>query len=134
MLIEFFELRNFRKLRSCRIDLAKDKTVFVGANNSGKTSAMDALILFLKERNKISMRDFTLSNWKKINAIGKVWAELDEGQIPDLSISQWGELLPPSGVRTERVILFLRAGGITDSCTVRVFRYGVVVTGSDEYI
>lgn len=94
MHIEFIEIRNFRKLQSCRIDLAKDKTVFVGANNSGKTSAMDALILFLRERGKISTRDFTLSNWKRINSIGSVWTSLAEGQLPDLSISQWEDLLP----------------------------------------
>ncbi|MDR3714766.1 MAG: AAA family ATPase [Puia sp.] len=94
MFIEFIEIRNFRKLHSCRIDLANDKTVFVGANNSGKTSAMDALILFFKERGKFSTRDFTLSNWKKINAIGKTWIELTEGQLPNLVITAWEELLP----------------------------------------
>jgi predicted ATP-dependent endonuclease of OLD family len=94
MYIEFVEIRNFRKLRSCRIDLTKDKTVFVGANNSGKTSAMDALILFLKERSKLSTRDFTLSNWKKINEIGKRWTSLPADQQPDLSINPWEDVLP----------------------------------------
>ncbi len=71
MLFEFVEIRNFRKLQSCRIDLLDNKSVFVGANNSGKTSAMDALNLFLKAREKISTRDFTLSNWRGINQIGE---------------------------------------------------------------
>ena len=48
MNISFVEIQNFRKLKSCRIELASQETILVGANNSGKTSAMDAMILFLK--------------------------------------------------------------------------------------
>lgn len=47
MRISTIEIGNFRKLVAVRIDLAADKTVFVGANNSGKTSAMTALRRFL---------------------------------------------------------------------------------------
>lgn len=36
-------IQNFRKLYQCHIDFSNDTTLFVGANNSGKTSAMDAL-------------------------------------------------------------------------------------------
>lgn len=43
-------IQNFRKLYKCHIDLSKEKTLFVGANNSGKTSAMDALAKFLAGR------------------------------------------------------------------------------------
>ena len=50
MKISFVEVKNFRKLQSCRIDLSPKSTIFVGANNSGKTSAMFALIKFLKNR------------------------------------------------------------------------------------
>ena len=49
MHIAFIEIQNFRKLKACRVDIAQQETIFVGANNSGKTSAMDALILFLKQ-------------------------------------------------------------------------------------
>lgn len=61
MLIEFIEIKNFRKLKSCRIDFSDQKTVFVGANNCGKTSAMDALITFLKFPDNLQTRDITLS-------------------------------------------------------------------------
>ncbi|MGV7173354.1 AAA family ATPase [Xanthomonas axonopodis] len=47
MHIDFVEVANFRKLLATRIDIAKESTVFVGANNSGKTSAMVALRRFL---------------------------------------------------------------------------------------
>ena len=43
---------------------------FVGANNSGKTSAMDCLILFFRDKKSFTTQDFTLSNWREINKIG----------------------------------------------------------------
>ena len=48
MRIAFVDIRNFRKLKQCHIDFSNETTVFVGANNSGKTSAMDALGKFLE--------------------------------------------------------------------------------------
>ena len=41
MHIQHIEVSNFRKLKDVRIDFSETNTVFVGANNSGKTSAMD---------------------------------------------------------------------------------------------
>ncbi|MDR0569950.1 MAG: ATP-binding protein [Clostridiales Family XIII bacterium] len=43
MKISSIHIQNFRKLWQCRIDFSKETTLFVGANNSGKTSAMDVL-------------------------------------------------------------------------------------------
>jgi len=65
MHIEYVEIGNFRKLQSVRIGLSDKTTVFVGANNSGKTSAMIALHRFLveDERSNFSLNDFTLSHW-----------------------------------------------------------------------
>ena len=94
MKVKFVEIQNFRKLKSCRVDFADKETVFVGANNSGKTSAMDALVLFLKEKSKFSTRDFTLSNWKGINEIGKSWSKEIPSGSTDLSIEKWQEFLP----------------------------------------
>ena len=43
MKIQSIDIQNFRKLLQCHIDFSEKTTLFVGANNSGKTSAMDAL-------------------------------------------------------------------------------------------
>ena len=96
MNIAFVEIQNFRKLKSCRIEIALQETILVGANNSGKTSAMDAMILFLKKsrRKDIATTDFTLSNWEHINNIGKQWADADEDNKPDLTLDQWFPYLP----------------------------------------
>ena len=52
MNVAFVEIQNFRKLKSCRVEIALRETILVGANNSGKTSAIDSMILFLKKRRR----------------------------------------------------------------------------------
>ena len=63
-------IQNFRKLYQCHIDFSNDTTLFVGANNSGKTSAMDALGKFLAGR-AFNFNDITISNRELINKIGE---------------------------------------------------------------
>ena len=92
MHIAHIDIQNFRKLKSCRVELSGKKTVFVGANNSGKTSAMDALMSFLKNRN-VSITDFTLSNWSAINKIGTDWISNTESAL-DLTRLSWETLVP----------------------------------------
>ena len=98
MHIKFVEIQNFRKLKSIRIEFAEKTTLFVGANNSGKTSAMEVLIRFLVNK-KFSTNDFTLSNWAQINKIGLNWEKqstLPGSQIPTLE--EWEEVLPTMDV------------------------------------
>ncbi|WP_407264884.1 AAA family ATPase [Tenacibaculum maritimum] len=94
MHIEFLHLQNFRKLKNCRIDVASKETLFVGANNSGKTSAMDALILFLTKNRAFDFKDFTLSNWAAINKIGGKWLKETEPEKIDLTIKSWETEIP----------------------------------------
>lgn len=91
MKIDFVYIHNFRKLKSCRIDLAAKETIFVGANNSGKTSAMDAMINFFKSK-PLSTRDFTLSNWSSINKFCDKWE--GEDSKSEVNHSHWEEHLP----------------------------------------
>lgn len=76
MKISRFDMHNFRKLKQSRIELSDKTTVFVGANNSGKTSAMDALAKFLSKR-KFVFNDITLANRIIINQIGAEWITCD---------------------------------------------------------
>lgn len=96
MKINTVEIQNFRKLKSCKIDFSEKETIFVGANNSGKTTAMDALMIFLKTKN-FKTQDFTLSNWKELNRVAAKWADKDvkdeeksikliEGFLPTLDL------------------------------------------------
>lgn len=99
MKISHIDIQNFRKLKTCRVELSDKSTIFVGANNSGKTSAMDALIMFLKKskRREISTTDITLSNWATINKIASDWVANASAEPPkpsDLSLNIWRPFLP----------------------------------------
>ena len=93
MHIEYLEIANYRKLLSVRIDLAKDKTIFVGAGNSGKTSAMTALRDFLIGKSEFSLNDFTISHWPLINLIGEKWEENATAETP-VTVPERSQLLP----------------------------------------
>lgn len=92
MHIQHVEIGNFRKLQAVRVDFAEQTTVFVGANNSGKTSAMVALRHFLVDRTDFSINDFTLSHWAKLDAMAIAW----EASIPgeEGADFNWDEVLP----------------------------------------
>ncbi len=78
MRIEFTDIQNFRKLKCCRINLSPKQTILVGPNNSGKTSAMDALTFFLNDKTKLKTQDFTLNNWIEINKLANIWLKTKE--------------------------------------------------------
>lgn len=91
MKISFISIQNFRKFKQCRVDFSDETTLFVGANNSGKTSAMDALGKFLADR-RFVFNDITLSNHTAIKAIGSLW-EKEGCEMPE-DISKWETILP----------------------------------------
>ena len=66
------DIKNFRRLKKCKIDLSGNTTLFVGANNSGKTSTMDALAKFMTER-KFVFNDITISNRIFLNKMGETY-------------------------------------------------------------
>ncbi len=73
MRIKFVEISNFRKLKTTHLDFDQKTTILVGANNSGKTSAMVALRIFLLSPNRLALRDVTIANWIKIDLLGEQW-------------------------------------------------------------
>jgi len=96
MQIKFVEIANFRKLLSTRIDLSDTTTLFVGANNSGKTSAMLAMRRFLSPRRcPFELHDFTLCHWGAIEAIGKNWLDSRASELTvGLNLEPWIAVLP----------------------------------------
>mgnify|MGYP000352467959 CR=1 FL=1 len=93
MRINTVQIQNFRKLQSCRIDFSEKETIFVGANNSGKTTAMDALIAFLKTKS-FKTQDFTLCHWKELNEVGENWIKAKELKEEDKSVKLLESCLP----------------------------------------
>lgn len=96
MHIEFVEIANFRKLLSVRVDLSPRTTLFVGANNSGKTSAMLALRRFLTPRRCLfDIHDFTLCHLRVLVDIGEAWVQAHQGgAVADLNLAPWVQALP----------------------------------------
>lgn len=92
MHIKHIEVSNFRKLKAVRIDFSETNTVFVGANNSGKTSAMVALRRFLVDRSDFTINDFTLTHWAKIDAAAAQCEAVASGDPVDLL--DWDNFLP----------------------------------------
>ena len=94
MKIESVQIRNFRKLKNCHIDFGERETVFVGANNSGKTSAISAIVWFLKNNEKFTLKEFTITNWAQINELGDHWLEKDPVDGQWLDPHQWDAISP----------------------------------------
>jgi len=99
MKIAAIKIKNFRRLKNVVIELSEDNTLFVGANNSGKTSAMDALRKFLvKGSNKGSnfvYNDLPATNRAIINKIGEEWLTTDNKPASELD---WYKILPSMDV------------------------------------
>ncbi|WP_291275307.1 AAA family ATPase [Flavobacterium sp.] len=93
MKINSIHIQNFRKLQSCKIDFSEKETIFVGANNSGKTTAMDALMIFLKTKS-FKTQDFTLCHWKSLNEVGENWIKADELKEEDKIVKLFEQYLP----------------------------------------
>jgi predicted ATP-dependent endonuclease of OLD family len=97
MRIDFVEIANFRKLLAVRVDLAEKTTLLVGANNSGKTSAILALRYFLISggNSRFCLNDFTLCHWETINDIGEIWKQAKAaGNEADFQIDRWRSIAP----------------------------------------
>lgn len=98
MKIQSVHIRNYRKLKNCHIDFGEKKTVLVGANNSGKTSAISAIVWFLKNTERFTLKEFTVTNWALINTIGEKWLEKDSVDDALLSSHKWDNIVPSMDV------------------------------------
>ncbi|MEQ9919743.1 AAA family ATPase [Pectobacterium brasiliense] len=94
MNIQHVEISNFRKLFSVRIDFSNETTLLVGANNSGKSSAMLALRKFLVSKaSAFRLQDLTLCHLAKLDEIGKEWETPSKNfEIP--TTKDWADWLP----------------------------------------
>ncbi|WP_200911221.1 AAA family ATPase [Sphingomonas sp. Leaf62] len=81
-------VRNFRRLQDVVIDLASDISIFVGANNSGKTSVGHALQLFTGH-GRFNIHDFSAELWPEIISFG---AGEEGAALPTVEIDIWLEI------------------------------------------
>lgn len=80
-------LSNFRRLSNVSIWLDDDISIFVGANNSGKTSVAQAIHLFLAgARDRMSFHDLSACRWADVES----FANKEEGTaLPEIAIDLW---------------------------------------------
>lgn len=94
MHLHSYRLQNYRRLHDVYIELAHDISIFVGPNNSGKTSATQALYAFASgSKEKFSLFDFSSTCWKAFDAIGNLPNDgADQPRLPLLCLDLWFEV------------------------------------------
>ena len=91
MHLHSYRVGNYRRLRDVRVQLADDISIFVGANNSGKTSATHVIEMFASgNRNRFSLFDFSSHIWKELNEFGDADTADDmQAAIPAITLDLW---------------------------------------------
>ncbi|MBB1606114.1 ATP-dependent endonuclease [Pseudomonas sp. UME83] len=90
MHVHSLTFKNFRRLKAARIDFANDLTIFVGANNSGKTSATHAIELFLSGgKEKFTVHDFCAGCWADFESFSAEDAADAKVKFPAISLDVW---------------------------------------------
>lgn len=92
MKIKNIHIKNFRRLEDVQIDLDDGETVFVGPNNSGKTSATAIFRYFLKGA-EFRIHDFSVTRIREINHFG---SEKDKKNLslPSIDLDIWFKIDP----------------------------------------
>lgn len=85
MKLKRIQLANFRRLEDIVIDFEERETLFVGPNNSGKTSATIAFRSFL-ERRPFKIHDFSVA---QIKAIDSFVPEKNDVALPEITLDLW---------------------------------------------
>ncbi|MBO6738923.1 MAG: AAA family ATPase [Phycisphaerales bacterium] len=92
MKIDKIAIRNFRRLESVSTGIEERETVFVGPNNSGKTSATSVFRRFLGQR-RFSIYDFSAARIEDINAFG---SDPEANNLPSIELDIWFKIDPDS--------------------------------------
>ena len=80
-------IQNYRRLVNVRIDLDQELSIFVGANNSGKTSVAHAIHFFVNAaRDRASFHDISACCWASVDDFE---AGENGAELPVLSVDLW---------------------------------------------
>ncbi len=90
MKLSRIRVENFRRLKDVSISLEEDNTIFVGPNNSGKTSAIVIIRSFLEKRD-FKIHDFSSSVIALYDAFGE-GEEVDV--LPCIQLDLWFSVDP----------------------------------------
>jgi predicted ATP-dependent endonuclease of OLD family len=85
-------IKNFRRLEDVQIDLDDGETIFVGPNNSGKTSATAIFRYFLKGT-EFRIHDFSVSKIREIDQFGTK-EDKEVLSLPSIDLDLWFNIDP----------------------------------------
>lgn len=106
-------IRNFRRLEEVEVDFEDSETVFVGPNNSGKTSATSIFRCFLSSRD-FKIHDFSIQRISEIDSYSP-----EEGIVfPSIELDLWFEFDPEN-------ISFGRAFALLSSVSIEAYEVGI---------
>ncbi len=93
MHLKAFHVTNFRRLRDVRVDLDAETTIFVGANNSGKTSATQVFrAFFARPRGtEFQIYDFSAACWATFDGVDVENCDPD-AELPRITLDLWFEV------------------------------------------
>ncbi len=92
MKLQAYRLRNYRRLHDVVIELDDKISIFVGANNSGKTSAAQGLYSMLRgDAASFELFDFSAILWAEIDNIGNALpGDVDSPKLlPAITLDLW---------------------------------------------
>ena len=94
MHLRSYRINNYRRLRDVHIELSSDISIFVGSNNSGKTSATQALHAFASgSKDKFSLYDFSSACWKDLDDLGNLLeGGAEQPRLPSITLDLWFEV------------------------------------------
>ncbi|WP_104017813.1 ATP-dependent nuclease [Roseovarius nitratireducens] len=92
MKIDRIDIKNFRRLEKASTGIEEKETVFVGANNSGKTSATSVFRCFLGQR-RFSIYDFSVGRIADFDSFG---AGGETDTLPAIELDIWFRVDPES--------------------------------------
>ena len=92
MKISRIAIRNFRRLENVQIEIEERESIFVGPNNSGKTSATAIFRSFLGGRD-FKIHDFSVARMTDFDAFISTG---DAGRLPKISLDLWFTIDPES--------------------------------------
>lgn len=94
MHLHCYRIKNYRRLRDVYVDLASDISIFVGSNNSGKTSATQAICAFVSgSKSSFSLYDFSSACWRDFDRLGNLSEDsAAQPELPSISLDLWFEV------------------------------------------
>jgi predicted ATP-dependent endonuclease of OLD family len=88
-----YRIRNYRRLKDTYVELGDDISIFVGSNNSGKTSATQVIQSFIMGgKDRFSLYDFSSSCWAEFDEAGELNRDdpVPEGlSFPSIDLDLW---------------------------------------------